>query len=110
MSHHLRRMLDRGEAHRAAIDRRNEAHDRANRPSVRSQHSLTLDETIALNRCGDDPFAFWREVCARRGLDAATVIGGVGGAFTALPVGHGRHWCWPMALRCRSAPPEEFVR
>jgi hypothetical protein len=45
-------------------------------------------------------WSFWRRVCERRGLDYRTLV-----AFTALPSGHGKHWCWPSLLELPSAPP-----
>jgi hypothetical protein len=53
-------------------------------------------------------FDFWRRVAAARGLDPATVISEGGilgfGMTTALPWGHGRHWCWPSALKMKRRP------
>lgn len=51
-------------------------------------------------------FQFWRSVAAARGLDPATMIGCPNDrqAFTALPLGHGVHWCWPMPLKCETRP------
>jgi len=45
-------------------------------------------------------YSFWKRVCGCRGLDYATLI-----MFTALPLGHGRQWCWPMPLQSPPVPP-----
>ena len=51
---------------------------------------------------------FWGTVAEDRGLDAKSIICYLErpDEFTALPVGHGKHWCWPMQLACKSPPPE----
>ena len=48
-------------------------------------------------------FAFWRQVAVARKLDPKTVISD-GATFTALPEGHGQHWCWPLPLKCKKQP------
>jgi hypothetical protein len=55
-----------------------------------------------------DAFAFWREAAANRGIDYRTIISKPDRSyeFTALPMGHNRHWCHPMSLKCRNAPPK----
>jgi hypothetical protein len=52
---------------------------------------------------------FWWSVGRARGIDHATIIGVEGdpAAFTGLPWGHGKAWCWPMRLKCRHPPPPE---
>jgi hypothetical protein len=55
-----------------------------------------------------DAWVFWNKVCRGRGLDSASLLAAhVPDTFTALPIGHGKPWCWPQALRCRRLP-EEF--
>lgn len=51
---------------------------------------------------------FWWAVAADRGLDGTTVIGVPGDpyAFTALPIGHRKHWCWPQPLTCKKTAAE----
>lgn len=44
-------------------------------------------------------WAFWKEVCARRGLDYKTLI-----KRTALPLGHDQYWCWPQLLKLPPIP------
>jgi hypothetical protein len=43
---------------------------------------------------------FWATVAADRKVDPKSIIS-EGGKFTALPVGHGLHWCAPMSLKCK---------
>lgn len=49
---------------------------------------------------------FWQAVAAARGLDHKTIINKPDGSFTALPLGHGKHWCWPSPLNL--SPPPVF--
>lgn len=52
-----------------------------------------------------EAFAFWGKVARARGLDPRTLItDGRNGEFTALPLGHDKHWCYPFALRCSKKP------
>lgn len=51
-----------------------------------------------------DAFAFWRQVAQARGLDPGSIIGIPNGTFTALPLGHNKHWCFPFPLVCRNRP------
>lgn len=55
-----------------------------------------------------EAYAFWRGVAYDRGLDYQTILGieGRQHEFTALPLGHGKHWCYPLSLKCRNAPPK----
>jgi hypothetical protein len=46
---------------------------------------------------------FWGRVAYVRGLDPATIISEAG-KFTALPMGHGHHWCYPSKLKCSKPP------
>lgn len=46
---------------------------------------------------------FWKKVAHVRGLDPATVISQAP-SFTALPLGHNRHWCFPVPLKCKKRP------
>ena len=52
-------------------------------------------------------FEFWGGVADARGLDLSSFIGVEGRPteFTALPAGHGKHWCAPMSLKCAKPPP-----
>jgi hypothetical protein len=47
---------------------------------------------------------FWRAVADSRGLDYDTVMGVEHKPyeFTAMPMGHGKHWCWPEPLECKT--------
>ncbi len=48
--------------------------------------------------------SFWARVAYKRGLDPATIISDAP-AFTGLPRGHTKHWCWPLKL-VNSQPPK----
>jgi hypothetical protein len=55
-----------------------------------------------------DAWQFWNRVCWARGIDGASMLAGhMPDQFTAMAIGHGRHWCHPQALRCKR-PPEDF--
>ncbi len=77
----------------------------------RERHALTAPELAELEHVSrlavdERPAAaraLWHAAATLRGLDPASVIG-EGGIFTALPLGHGRHWCWPASLKCAKAP------
>jgi|SRR5882672_3563202 len=49
-------------------------------------------------------FKFWRTVAVKRGLDYTTIIGSEHSmySFTAMPTGHGKHWCWPEPLEVKN--------
>jgi hypothetical protein len=51
-------------------------------------------------------FKFWQRVAAARGLDYTTLIGSEHSmySFTAMPIGHGKHWCWPEPLKLEKKP------
>ena len=55
-----------------------------------------------------EAYAFWRGVAYDRGLDYQTILGieGRPQEFTALPMGHSKHWCYPLTLKCRNPPPK----
>ena len=55
-----------------------------------------------------EAYAFWRSVAHDRGLDYRTIISMPNrwDEFTALPLGHGKEWCWPMPAKCRNPPPK----
>lgn len=56
---------------------------------------------------GNDTWIFWNKVCRARALDSASLLSGlVPDQFSALPLGHTLHWCYPMPLRCKKSPPE----
>lgn len=70
--------------------------------------TLEPDEQVEFGRLRKWPgaaFAFWRRVCGRRGLDPKTLIG-----FTALPIGHGKHWCWPYSPHGLAVIPDWIKR
>ena len=78
------------------------------RHPARTTHTLTPQEADELRLIPPFPefaWTFWRKVSAARGLDARSAIGGDRGTFSALPAGHGRHWCWPVQLTCSAPPP-----
>jgi hypothetical protein len=77
----------------------------------RETYRLTPAERLAFARIGTgwmdglSPRRFWAQVAKARGLDAATIIGVPfqPDAFTALPLDHGKHWCWPKPLNCKKS-------
>ena len=81
---------------------------------MRNKYELTDEELAELKALRDDytdeergldAWGFWFKVCKTRGLDSATAIAGhVRGQFSALPLGHNRHWCYPSPLKCAKAP------
>jgi hypothetical protein len=80
----------------------------------RKVYDLTSDEAEAFRKMlpvEGAAFKFWCRVAAARWLDASTIIGLTGTVnsvvFSALPLGHGKPWCWPAALRC-GKPPSVF--
>ena len=74
---------------------------------MRQKHTLDdleLREFINLPFEQGRALSFWARVACRRGLDPATIISSAP-AFTGLPRGHGKHWCWPLRL-ANTKPPE----
>lgn len=76
----------------------------------RQTYRLTPAERLAFAKLGHgwppnvaEVHRFWGDVGHARGLDPATIIGVPyePHAFTALPQGHGKHWCWPLPLKCK---------
>ena len=53
---------------------------------------------------------FWAEVASKRKLDHKTIIGHDADRrrFTALPIGHKQHWCFPFPLKCAKPPPKDL--
>jgi hypothetical protein len=47
--------------------------------------------------------AFWREVAESRGLDPASLFT-TNNVVSGLPVGHGKHWCWPHEFYLKHKP------
>lgn len=87
----------------------------AKKDSVKRQtHTLMDQEQLVFGRLraiyhgagAADIWRFWRSVASARGLDPETIIGNLGHPeiFSALPLGHGKHWCWPMPLKCGVNP------
>lgn len=59
---------------------------------------------------GEHVWTFWKRIARVRGLDYRSIIGVPDSPqrFSALPLDHGKHWCWPMTLQCVN-PPLEWV-
>ena len=79
----------------------------------REKHHLAAEEIDAFERLPPVPERvrdFWRDAAMTRGLDPKSVLAADiwhdRYSFTALPLGHGKHWCWPMALGCGPRPQE----
>lgn len=51
----------------------------------------------------DEAVSFWNRAAIRRRLDPESVISS-SNTFSALPLGHDKHWCWPLHLKCRKKP------
>ena len=52
---------------------------------------------------------WWRLKALSVGLDSSTLLMcDDGWRFTGLPLGHGKHWCYPIELKCRYKPPVEI--
>lgn len=47
-------------------------------------------------------FNFWRALAYEMQLDASSIIGDEVKPYTfsALPIGHTKHWCYPIPLKC----------
>lgn len=83
---------------------------------ARQLYTLTEEERDAflslsrrqLHADGKPVWDFWRAVADARGLDYESIIGNPNDwtKFTAFPLGHGKHWCWPSALNVK--PPANF--
>lgn len=77
---------------------------------MRQKHILTKEEYTKLKKLPygepDHGHDFWATVALSRGLDPETVIGDFEEIeyFTALPLGHGKHWCYPYSLKCKRSP------
>lgn len=53
-----------------------------------------------------EAWRFWKRVAAARGVDHGSIISR-GEYFTALPIGHGKAWCFPIPLKCSKKPKYE---
>ena len=52
---------------------------------------------------------WWHNKAISLGLDPKTLLMcDDGWRFTGLPLGHGKHWCWPIDLKCRFIPKLEI--
>lgn len=49
---------------------------------------------------------FWQAVANERGLDPHSLYSSDGTVqkVSGLPLGHGKHWCWPVPLKCKYDP------
>ena len=73
---------------------------------MRTKHQLTDVELSKFRRLPpyqNEALSFWRWIAKSRNLDPKTLITN-GRDFTGLPVGHGKHWCFPIPLKCRKKP------
>lgn len=72
----------------------------------RVQIVLTAEEKKEFRRLKTlqgEAFNFWFKVAVARDLDFATIIDD-GTSVHALPLNHGKHWCWPISLKCKKKP------
>jgi hypothetical protein len=72
----------------------------------RKAYDLTPEEAYELDHLRDVSgvaFPFWRRVASRCDVDPGTIISVTGNRykFTALPICHGKWWCWPSPLECQ---------
>ena len=77
---------------------------------MREQYHLTpveLNRFYRIRPFQNEALGFWSWVARSRGLDPKTVISESTGQqvrFTALPIGHGKSWCFPLPLKCKKKP------
>ena len=78
----------------------------------RVEISLTKQERQThrnLKQEPDQALLFWETVCGERELDFRTVLPDPeSGRMTALPLNHGKHWCWPYPLICKDSPEKQL--
>lgn len=77
---------------------------------MRKRFHLTKQEVSEFDALRPEPariWAFWQAACVDRNLDMKTILCDerFPHSFTALPPNHGKHWCWPSALRLEKQPP-----
>lgn len=55
----------------------------------------------ALQRDAKEARDWWGQVAHLNGIDPGSIIHSSidSTKFTALPIGHGKHWCWPSPLQ-----------
>ena len=73
---------------------------------MREKHQLNPIELRKFQRLAPfqgEAVAFWSWVARSRNLDPKSIISN-GQNFTALPIGHGKHWCFPTPLKCKNKP------
>ncbi len=72
----------------------------------RKDYKLTDHELDNFNRLRPnqgEAVDFWTVVALVRGLDYKSIIGNVVDhrSFTALPLGHDKHWCYPYPKKVK---------
>jgi hypothetical protein len=70
----------------------------------RHQFTMSAEQWRAMSSPVSNPFAILAEICKPLRLDPKSVIHVSGMVFSALPVGHGKAWCWPLPLKCLYVP------
>lgn len=73
---------------------------------MRTKHQLTpveLGKFNWLRPIQGEALAFWEQVAKVRNLDPKSIVSN-GQNFTALPVGHGKQFCFPVPLKCKKKP------
>jgi hypothetical protein len=73
---------------------------------MRKSFILTEIEYSAFKRLRPiqgEAISFWHRVARRRELDPGSIISN-GETFTALPMDHGKQWCFPIVLKCKKKP------
>lgn len=74
--------------------------------SDRKEYTLSPADYLTLKaiRYPEEIWPFWFSVGERLGIDSKSIIGLPHKGrqhFSALPIGHKRHWCYPFVLRCK---------
>lgn len=76
----------------------------------RQYFALNSDEIVALRAIqATSPLSgklardWWRAKAQAAGMDPGSVIAGQW-KWSGLPVGHGKHWCYPVSLACATRP------
>lgn len=72
---------------------------------MRKAYELTAAEKRSLDRAPPiegRAFAIWHQIAEERGLDVHSLLSTGPLTFTGLPLGHGKHWCFPSSLKCRA--------
>ena len=81
---------------------------------MRKEYELTRRQLDTLNRLPEEEgfgWRFWEAIGVELGIDHKSIMPSLKGRrfFSALPAGHGKHWCYPYKLKCSKPVPAEVV-